>query len=178
MKTYTHSKKRVIFQSLFVWLFIGMHLATVIFFLFIYLDQGSTNREGFLFFVIFINLLLGAISYPAYFLHRNYLHCLTSSRCMIKNDGIEFIAQDHSTFILFSEIAVVNLISCPYMASKLPWGGYGYLELKDSHGQSIQLNSYLLDVSDFWKKVCKPRLNEKLLTRRKEAFPLVMRKTG
>src|SRR5688572_21362562 len=108
MQEHIHLAKRsrIISQSFFIWLFVGLQIGLNIF----AVSKGLTSNR--ISAIVFINVLLGILSVPAFFLFIKYYKHSVGKKFVITYESLKFINEKTGqiTEIKNSEIERVNLV--------------------------------------------------------------------
>ena len=165
---YIAQKKRIIRQSFFIWLFVFGQIVLNCFIIPSFINGTQTWA------ILFINLILSAITIPGVVLFFKYYKLSVDKTFVVTYDSLKFIDDKTKsiTELLNSDIVKIHLVQNSRL-SLSPWSFHEYFSLTDNSANKIIITSYIMELSDFWLDPLTKKINSKNLTREEKAYPII-----
>jgi hypothetical protein len=165
---YIAKKKRIIRQSFFIWLFVGLQVAANTILI---PTLFTKNQIGG---IVIINILLGLITIPAVILFFKYYRHSVGKKFIVTYNSLKFVDDKtgQSIELNSSEIDKIYLV-VNNKTSRLPWLFHEYFSFIDTRNNKITITSYFMDISDFWLDTLTRKVNSNKVIREEKTYPII-----
>ena len=168
---YKASLKRIISQTISIWVFVAIQIGANTFILPRLINHGQYWA------IAFLNIVLGALSIPSVYIFFNYYRHSANKDFIVSYSSLKMI--DNKTGIVVemssTDIERIELHQnlYPYKLNLSLWSDHEFFCLVDRSGKKIVITSYIMNITDFWMDTLTRRVNSDKLVKFENFIPLI-----
>jgi hypothetical protein len=165
---YIAKSGRIIKQTFFIWLYVAIQIAGNI------MTIPALIRTGQVFGFLIINVFLSLLTIPSLQLFFNYYKYAANKKFIVTYNSLMLIDEKTGRCIELKNMEIEKVVFVHNPSnSRLPWSDHEFFFLTDAAQNTIVVNSYIMDLSEFWIDGLARRVSAKKLIKVERVFPLI-----